>query len=75
MKALADYTLTQAVEFIVDDIVKDKGISKVLAKKLVTNALLYSCVTEEVKGQVDFLLDDDYEPIEKCIMVNIELTK
>lgn len=65
MRELHDYTLTEAVNFIVEDIVEAKGISKALAKKLVINALLYNVVTDEIIGQVYWLMEDDNTPKDK----------
>ena len=57
MKQLYDYTASQVIDFMAQDVQERHNVSKTLAKKLVINALIYNCVTEEVLGQVDFLMD------------------
>lgn len=57
MKQLYDYTASQVIDFMAQDVQERHNVSKTLAKKLVINALIYNCVVEEVLGQVDFLMD------------------
>ena len=57
MRYLYDYTMKQVVDYLVDDIAESKGVSKVLAKKLLINALTYNLVTDEISSQIDFLLE------------------
>ena len=59
MRELYDLTATQAIGYLVDDVVEAKGISRALAKKLVINALIYNTVSEEVFSQVCFLMGED----------------
>ena len=54
---LYNITATQALEYIIDKQVEEKGISKALAKKLVLNALLYNVVIEAIEEQVDYLAE------------------
>ena len=55
---LENFTLKQIADYIIDEIADDKNISKTLAKKLFINAISYNVVIEEIKGQVDFLLEE-----------------
>lgn len=59
MHELYNLTASEVVGYIADDVVKNKGISKSLARKLVINALIYNCVTEIVYEQVEFLMGED----------------
>jgi hypothetical protein len=60
MHDLYEITTAQAIEESVK-VVMDKHpeLTKKMAKILVTNALIYNCVIEEVVGQVDFLMGCD----------------
>lgn len=61
MRPLYDFTATQVIDSIAKDVQEIHGVSKAMAKKLVINALIYNCVTDEVLGQVDFLMDRQEE--------------
>lgn len=63
MHELYNLTAADVVGYIADDVVKNKGISKSLARKLVINALIYNCVTEVVYEQVEFLMGEDDDDI------------
>ena len=60
MKDLYNMTATEVINNLVDDVMEQhEGLTKSMAKKLVLNALIYNCVTEEIYGQVDFLMGAD----------------
>lgn len=59
MKELYNLTASEVIDYIADDVVKNKGVSKALARKLVKNALIYNCVTEIVYEQVMFLMGEE----------------
>lgn len=60
MHDLYEITATQALEESVKVVMEQHpDLTKKMAKILVTNALIYNCVIEEVVGQVDFLLGCD----------------
>ena len=60
MHDLYEITAAQAIDESVK-VVMDRhpDLKKSAAKILVTNALIYNCVIEEIVGQVDFLLGCD----------------
>lgn len=57
MRELYDLTINQGAETVVKEVMEYFGVSKAKAKLLVANALIYCCVTEEIMGQIAFLLD------------------
>lgn len=60
MKTLYAVTANEAIKLIVDDVVKEhEGMSRKNAQLLVANALIYNVVTEAIKEQINFLLDED----------------
>lgn len=59
MRKLEDFTLKQVADYLINNIAEEKGISKSLAKKLFINAITYNVVVEEIRGQIDFLMEDD----------------
>lgn len=56
MRELYNVTMTDVIDTIAEDVMAKYNVSKAKARKLVCNALIYNCVTEEVLGQVDFLM-------------------
>ena len=54
---LYDFTPAQVIGFLTEDAAETYNISKKQAKALVLNALIYHCVSEEVIGQVGFLIE------------------
>ena len=59
MRELEDFTLKQVTDWLINDIAEEKGISKALARKLFINAIAYNVVIEEIKGQIDFLMEEE----------------
>lgn len=59
MRELEDFTLKQVTDYLIENIAEDKGISKALARKLFINAITYNVVVEEIRGQIDFLMEED----------------
>lgn len=58
MKELEDFTLKQVTDYLINQIAEEKEISKSLARKLFINAISYNVVVEEIKNQIDFLMED-----------------
>lgn len=59
MKELEDFTLKQVTDWLINNIAEEKGISKTLARKLFINAISYNVVVEEIKDQIDFLMEEE----------------
>lgn len=60
MKELMPLGVAEAMGALVDEIVKDHhGMSRSDARRLIANALTYNVVIEEIKGQINWLLDED----------------
>ena len=59
MRELEDFTLKQVTDYLINNIAEEKGISKSLARKLFINAITYNVVVEEIRGQIDFLMEDE----------------
>lgn len=59
MRQLFKATANEAVETMIDEVVKTHGVSRTTAKKLIVNALFYNCVQDEILGQVDFLVNSE----------------
>lgn len=59
MVQLEDFTLKQVTDYLISDIAESRGITKALARKLFINAITYNVVVEEIKGQIDFLMESD----------------
>ena len=59
MRELEDFTLKQVTDCLINNIAEEKGISKSLARKLFINAITYNVVVEEIRGQIDFLLEEE----------------
>ncbi|EOS35441.1 hypothetical protein C804_01044 [Lachnospiraceae bacterium A4] len=58
MKELENFTLKQVTDYLIDQIAEEREISKTLARKLFINAISYNVVVEEIKNQIDFLMED-----------------
>lgn len=58
MRDLYNLTASEVIGDMANDLATQKGISKVMAKKLVLNALIYNCVQETVMEQVEWLMED-----------------
>lgn len=59
MIELEDFTLKQVTDYLINNIAEEKGIPKALARKLFINAITYNVVVEEIRGQIDFLMEDE----------------
>lgn len=59
MRELEDFTLKQVTDYLIENIAKEREISKTLARKLFINAITYNVVVEEINGQIDFLMEED----------------
>ena len=57
MKRLENFTMKEVTDYIIEDIVKERAITKSLARKLLINALLYNVVIDEINNQIDFLIN------------------
>lgn len=58
MRNLENFTMSEVIGYLADEVAMDKDISKALAKKLVLNALTYNCVVDEILGQINFLMEE-----------------
>lgn len=58
MKELENFTLKQVTDYLIDQIAAEREISKTLARKLFINAITYNVVVEEIKNQIDFLMEE-----------------
>lgn len=56
---LEDFTLKQVTDYLINNIVENRGISKALARKLFINAISYNVVVEEINNQIDFLMEEE----------------
>ena len=61
MRTLYDVTATEVIKDLADDLAKNKGINKALAKKLILNALIYNVVADAVTEQAEWLLESEEE--------------
>ncbi len=59
MMKLEDFTLKQVTDYLINNIVENRGISKALARKLFINAISYNVVVEEINNQIDFLMEEE----------------
>lgn len=59
MKELNDFTLKEITDYLIEQIANEKNISKKFSRKLFINAISYNVVIEEIKNQIDFLMDED----------------
>lgn len=57
MKKLENFTLKQITDYLIDNIEKDRNVSKSLSRKLFINAISYNVVVEEINNQIDFLME------------------
>lgn len=58
MRELEDFTLKQVTDYLIENIAKERGISKALARKLFINAITYNVVVEDINLQIDFLMEE-----------------
>lgn len=61
MRHLEDFTITEVLNYLTDEMGMEFGVSKKLAKKLIINAIAYNVVVEEIRNQISFLLEDEEE--------------
>lgn len=61
---LYNFSLAEVANPIIEEIALNYGVTKVKARKLFINALLYNLVQEEIFGQVEFLLDKSDSPVD-----------
>ena len=59
MRELEDFTLKQVTDYLIDNIAKERNISKALARKLFINAITYNVVVEDINLQIDFLMEEE----------------
>lgn len=59
MRELENFTLKQVTDYLIENIAKERKISKTLAKKLFINAIIYNVVVDEINRQIDFLMEED----------------
>ena len=59
MMELDDYTLKEITDYLIDEIAKEKGISKKLARKLFINALNIRWVFDIICDGVNELLEEE----------------
>ena len=57
-------TTTNVINYLTDNIAEDLGLSKKKAKEMLLKSLLYNVVIAEIKDQIEFLLDEEFEVIE-----------
>lgn len=58
MRELEDFTLKQVTDYLIENIAKERGISKALARKLFINAITYNVVVEDINLQIDLLMEE-----------------
>lgn len=62
MRDLYKLTATEAIDSVVEEVMGEHPeLTKKRAKDLVINSLLYWTVINEIKGQVNFLLETEEE--------------
>ncbi len=61
MRDLENYSMTEVIDNLVENVMLEHDISRALAKKLVLNALTYNCVANEVYDQVSWLIGEENE--------------
>lgn len=59
MRHLEDFTITQVLNYLTDEMSAEFGVSKTMMKKLIINAIAYNVVVEEIRNQISFLLEDE----------------
>lgn len=66
MVELYELTAAEAVEAVAEELRKEHPeIGKKLSRKLVSNALTYYVVIEDIIRQVEFLMEEEPEPAEE----------
>lgn len=58
MLELDEFTPTEIIEHIAKQVAEEWGFSKAFSRKLVLNALSYTLVIDEIKGQIRWLLEN-----------------
>lgn len=58
MIELYDYRTSDVINYLIDKVSSDFGITKVKAKKLLLNALTYNITISEIKSQIEFLIEE-----------------
>lgn len=61
MVELMELNTTQVIDYLVQEQMELRGLSKKLAKQLVLNALTYNLVSAEIHNQIGFLLGEEEE--------------
>ena len=59
MRHLEDFTITQVLNYLTDEMSAEFGVSKTMMKKLIINAIAYNVVVEEIRNPLSFLLEDE----------------
>ncbi|MCC8065927.1 MAG: hypothetical protein LIO94_02315 [Clostridiales bacterium] len=59
MTQLDNLTMKEVTEHLTDRIATDFDVTKKDARKLLTNALSYNIVVEEIENQISYLLGED----------------
>lgn len=59
MRHLEDFTITEVLNYLTDEMSMEFGVSKTMMKKLIINAIAYNVVVEEIRNQISFLLEDE----------------
>ena len=60
MRDLYEITAKEAIDIVVNSVLEyHPELSKNMGKNVVINSLCYNCVIAEIRGQVDYLLEDD----------------
>lgn len=54
-----EFTLNQVTNYLVDKFSKDFGISKAEARRYLIDALNYNVVVEELRLQIEFLIEQN----------------
>lgn len=54
-----EFTLNQVANYLVDKFSKDFGISKSEARRYLIDALTYNVVVEELRLQIEFLIEQN----------------
>lgn len=54
-------TFEKATSTLAKEVAKEHGITVADARLMILNAIIYNCVQEEIKGQIDWLLGKEKE--------------
>lgn len=57
-----DYTQTEIMDYLYNEVMEDYKVSFETAKKYVLNALSYNIIVSEIKDQIDFLIEEVNNP-------------